>query len=464
MSAEDVRSVLEAVGEAGAGPEPTAEVLAAEVRRVTAQVRRRRATRAAGLVVGAAAAVVIGAIGVQALDAPAPAPPAQTGTPSPTSERVPTEEPVPEPTGAPLGEVTEHPLLPAASALREGMLEASTDDWRLVTYQPRTPDGPGPVAYLMDPVGALYEVPTPLALGLSPGDGGTTAVHDWLPGTSLVLVGETSGAEGPTGFTVRDVLTGATVGDLTDLTGGDTFTEARFVRDGTTDVLVTRTGLAWDTVTVAGTQRTTADGAPVWTREGFTAPDLATVTRRAVLPSPDGTRLLLNDGAPRHESATDRRGQRDVPLPAGAGECVAELWWGDAHVVLGCGATSSDRTSSGTDRTELWLVPVDAGEPVLLTDDAAGVVPLLVVDDRLVATHRDPDTEGRIAFTRDGRETPLPSPQGAGWQPYGTIDGRVLTTGTADGDLVALDPWTGTASVLLRSPGPADVVVTGQGH
>ncbi|WP_199424983.1 hypothetical protein [Actinotalea solisilvae] len=350
MTSRDLHDLLrDFAHEEGAASAATAPDPALEARALGARIARQRLVRTGAASLGAAAAVVVLAVAVQAAG-PEPAPPAtptpspapsESAAPSPTPTATPAPAPTPTPTAPVPTGVTVHPDLPPAQALPDGLLGATSPGWALVTYGAGAEVGPV-VLYLVSPEGVVYEVPTEVPLRRSPERGGGTSLVDWLPGTSLAVVAQ-DGTGGATEHAVVDLLTGEVDGVLET---GDDQPGPRFVRDGTTDVLVTRyaTDNTAELVTTVTVERRTSQGElvaalPAYTQlPGFNDGVLDATGTRLLVGSTSGVQVL---------DTRDLTALHSVPMPAyGTGGCQHAWFVGD-DVVLGCS------TALGT--ADLWL-------------------------------------------------------------------------------------------------------------
>jgi hypothetical protein len=462
----DLRSVLEGFGHDEAhGGELAPAGLDAEVRALTARVRRRRVLRSTAVGIGAAAAVTIGALTVQAVDRPDavpadPTPSVTRTTPVPSPSVTPTPTPTPTTEEPPvLGGVTAHPMLPPAQPLRAGMLESADDDWQLVTVEASKLDGgPAPVLYLVDPAGRHYEVPTPVALAINQTTWVGGYVEDWRPGSTTALVFVSTGFNGgdlTTGYyAVQDLLTGEMAGEIP--VGEDEIVIADLAGDGTTDVIVTRRPMSgddpWETA------RLTEDGAQV-AAMGPTR-DTRAPRSEPILLSPDRSMLVVSaESGPRLVRASDLAdlGPLPTPGPDGPGRCGAWVWWDESRVVLKCAPTGVDPGSTTT--AELWLVTVTGdGSPQLLGETHPSSAAAMV-GERLVTEWSGDWT----ALDSTGAATPITTmPQysalvrGAGDRVEVYLPGAWVDD--EDGDRLALvDPASGEQVMLGEVDAPGYV-------
>ncbi|WP_258725317.1 hypothetical protein [Cellulomonas sp. NS3] len=463
----DLRSALEGFGhEESRGSDLSAAGLDAEVRALTARVRRRRALRATAAGLGAATVMGVGALGVQAADRtdevpvdPRPSVTRTSPAPSPSVTRTGTPAPTPTPTSeepAVLGEVTVHPLLPPAQPLRAGMLEAAGPGWHLVTVsvpwevEPDVPDAPPPVLYLVSPSGDRFEVPTPVPLTIDSAtwDGGT--VEDWAPGSTAVVTFVSTGVslgDTRTGYlAVRDLLSGETFAEIpvpeTEWVG------ATFVGDGTTDVLVTRR-VAWTEgyTQVDRVQRLTRDGVEVG---ALGAMRQSARSDEAFVRSPDGSTLVLNDAdGLRLVRTRDLAviGDVTVPYPDAPGACGVWTWWDDDRVVLRCQPDGPSLTGEA-ETSELWLAPASGDAPARRLGDAQSYVGATMVAGRLVVL----GTPSWTAVDESGTVTTLPWSSDLSAPLHGTAGDRVhVRRSTAAGgqEIVSVDPFTGQVAQLV---------------
>lgn len=418
-------------------------------------VRARRAgfARRARVITGAAAVVVmIGAATGCGLTGSEPTPAA---TPVQSSE--PTEQP------AVLGTVTEHPLLPAAEPLREGMLEAAGPGWSLVTYDDASADGGTEahptVLYLASPQGALYEVPTSVELLATWEDVGGSAswpaIDDWLAGSSLVLVERATDLPEVSNYAVVDLLTGETLSELAAPTG--LFADASFVGDGTSDLIVVWEGPGGDPTThVERIYRTRSDGTVTADLGGFEGSQAI-----PVVVSPDRTRMALFSVD--RSWVVDLRDLTDVaaltmPHPDAPDACTGGGWLGDDVVII-CPRPTDDGSIGSVD---VWSAGPDGSLRQLASEVPAAPWEALVVGGRIVLREQPGDgwSQGgdgwSFALSADGKLTSLPAPG---------LDTRTGETVVADGrvfihlygsevdrgpeSLVSIDPFTGDRSVIL---------------
>lgn len=401
------------------------------------RIRRRRALRLAA--VGGAATLAVAltvgaAVAVGQIErAPAGALPEQPGPSDPASSPSASDEP------QPLGDVTEHSLLPDAEPLLEGMLEAAGPGWSLVQYSTEALDG-GSLVYLVDPEGALYEVPDSEEL---PG-----RLAGWLPGSTLAMfsTGRYAGES-----TVVDLVTRQRYVTVHESLAEDrdAFGDVAFIGDGTTD-LVARWA-KWDDGgvrrQVVSTVRLGLDGAergsvPTYTEAGDATP--------GIVLSPDGTRMAVGDRAGLRVVATDGltdAGTLRSPYRDGD-RCGVGEWLTDELVTLAC------RSHEGEGNVdELWLAPADGGEATFLGDvmwpDAwlvGGMTVVRTYDDDGPVLYR---ARGEGNLTRLDAELP--------WVVSGSAGGRVFGHSPQyearywDDELVSVDPFTGDRRVLLTS-------------
>ncbi len=405
------------------------------------RVGRIRAVRTGSSLLVAAAVVGLVTVGVQALEGPSLAPPA---LPSPTSTGEPTPIPTPSApltgTAAPTDAATSVDPDPAtfgsAEPMTAGALEDAVDGWHLVRYGTSSAESEVivPMAlYLVGPDGRVQVVPAAI-------DPQQWNLLDWRPGSPLAIV--RSVQEGQT--VVVDLLTGAAEPEL-----GLWLDDARFVGDGTSDVLFAANGKL---------RRVAADGSPRAESPTFTVPYGTT----AWSSSPDGAWAVLNDTTgPRVVSAGDL--STPTPLTPYTGHpeaCRAWMWVGDTDLLLQCSAGGLAEFSI-TEPNEFWLAPADGGAPRLLagTPDQARLGGVWRVGDRLVAGMYGP-SEAKASWwevTADGL-TPLTA-GGSQWVDVVEVRGAELllsvqqygsdhSMGTPS--LVALDPVRGTTRVLVK--------------
>ncbi len=464
-------------GFAGARDEAVAPDGPARVQAIVAHVRRRRVMRTVAAS-GLAAATVLGiAVGVYGVTRPEPTPPVDSPTPSvtPTPTPTPTEEPTQEPTEEPpqpLGEVTVHPLLPAAEPLMEGMLETTTPAWSMVTYYDTDVangvDGDHPtVLYLVAPDGSRFEVPTPVPLmadcafcSVTGERGAAPVVNEWLPGTSLAVVTPIhDDVDVSRHYELTDLLTGQVLArvDAADSEWAHMF----FVGDGTTDVLVVRTypqnDIGGDGVRVF--ERRSADGSlvaafdidPTDEIQHFVIDeagrqvafqgvdelrvvDLATFADVARLPVPGADTCQ-----------PDYRWSLEEP-----GRPLAQAWLDPSAVVFSC--FEGDQYSGSTS-AHFWLVGLDG-----TTTDLGGGHPMhgnATVGGRLLVS----DESTWFELQSDGTLSGLPMDRTVGLGRL--VDGRFVYVdmffdegGEPTGDLVWADPFTGERGTVLELVDP----------
>lgn len=414
-----------AAGRSGvpAGPSPR--------RSLSRRVRLARARRlglACAAVVAACGLVAGGALAVTRADRTPVASAAEVPVDPPPSV---VEEPTPPPSPRALGPVTQAPGLPPAEPLLEGMLEAAGPGWALVQVEAREVED-ATFVYLMDPDGALHEVPTPLARRTWSTD---LWIDDWLQGTSLVTVTQWQSGD----VVVVDLLTGRRL--LTIPSRIEGFSTASrtvaFVGDGTTDVIASWTSYGEDDDAVGHTVRLGLDGVErdvveyPFARGGSPEP----------LISDDRERLVLSDAAgPRVVATADFGDVASVPLPYSPedADCAATRWLGEAALLLGCVLHDSGYTN------EAWIAPVSGGEPVRLAEgygvtawaDADGVVLGRVTD--VPSSRYEGDASG-VELHRCGWDGTC------GTEPAAVIEGWMTTVGD-DGTLYVYDaPYEGVS-------------------
>ena len=415
---------------ADASPERRGAVIARRIRR-----RRARrilgiggaATLAVALTVGAAVAVtrIERTPAAGAPEQPGPVPAGSSETPTPDGPQ-------------PLGDVTEHSLLPAAEPLLEGMLEAAGPGWSLVQYVSAALDG-GSLVYLVDPEGGLYEVPGSENL---PG-----RLQDWLPGSTLALF--------ETGRHVResvvvDLVTGQQYVTLHEVLADDRGAYSAgvaFVGDGTTDLIA-----RWADWTDDGryreivrTVRVGLDGGERASAPVFAEP-VGVMSATAL--SPDGSRMAVSDRAGLRVVATDGFadvGAIDAPYRDGD-SCGVDAWFTEDLITLECSSTGQ-----GVD--EVWLAPADGGEPTLLGGSVRWPQVWLVGGATVIRGH---DDDGNALVLRtDGDLEPLDVE--LPWAVSGSAGGRVIGHTPQyearywDDELVSIDPLSGDRRALLTS-------------
>lgn len=465
-------------GFAGARDEAAARDGAARLAVITSQVRRRRVVRTVAAS-GLAAAAVLGiAAGVYGLTRPDPTPPVQTPTPTVTRtpSPTPTQEPTEEPTEPPqaLGDVTVHPLLPAAEPLLEGILEGTTPAWSMVTYYDidvaNGADGDHPtVLYLVAPDGSRFEVPTPVPL-MAPCDfcgafaelGAAPVVNEWLPGTSLAVVTPVhDDVDVARHYELTDLLTGEVLQSL-DAADGE-WAHLFFVGDGTSDVLVVRTypqnDIGGDGVRVF--ERRRADGSLVAAFDVDPADQIQHFVIDEV-----GRRVAFEGiGEVRVVDLLTFAEVARVPVPA-SDTCHADYTWGmeapgqplvqafmdQDRVVFGCGEGDE---ISGTTGSHFWLVDLDG-----TTTDLGGgheTIGFATLAGRLLLS----DESTWFELRPDGTRSDLPMDRTV--DPTRFVDGRLVYVDQYGGDggvgettreLIWVDPFTGARGTLLELVDP----------
>ncbi|MBB2924705.1 hypothetical protein [Cellulomonas cellasea] len=421
---------------AASAPDPALES-GALARRVT----RRRAVRAGATAVASLAVVGGIAVGVQAWDTapqppavPAPAPTTSEPTPAPTTP-TPTPTPSPTPTAPPAPPPT--PTFRDAEPMAPGMLEASGAGWLLAQLEEPVdgePVGSPPRLYLVSPEGRPFVVPVV-------GDTTEWRVLDWVPGTTRVLVhGRRTGA-----VAVLDLLTGVRGPTL------GSGTEARLVPDGSGDVLVPSVDGTVRRFSADGTVQSLAFSSPVF-------PTSAT----AIL-GPDGSAFVTNHATgPRALDADDwLELSMPSPYPGLPGACRVWMWVGDGEVLHECSAGGASAFAVPSTGTELWLVPVGAGTPRMLT----GLPPVTElggvwrVGDRVVAGAFGWNvTESTWWDVTEGTATRLSGGGSPSLRVVGVLGDELVVTDTPygpDGDplprsIVAVDPVTGAVRTLVE--------------
>lgn len=401
----------------------------AETARIAALASRRRRTRTAGLSAGlAAAAVVAGLLAVEVPALPSPTLPAWL---DPDRGDSPPDD----------GQVVEDPALPDAAPMPDGALESAGPGWALVLY---TGGAAGSDAvptrlYLVGPAGERYLVPH--ALEDLRDDGGLTGLQ-WLPGTTLVL------ADAPgTGWVVLDVLDGRTVAEVTP-SGPSREAEARWIGDGTTDILVQSPG-------ALSLSRVTLAGAPVAeTTLVLAEPDADPGRGWSV--SPDGRFAVTTMRSER--LVTDLGDFSAGPLlthPYPGDACAPAGWAADEVVLLTCHGWGDD---DGEAR-ELWLAPLDGAEPSPVAIPADTAQSVWSVDGRTVVRVRQDDPARLVLATPDG-DPVLDLDQedtGGSVRLVGVEGGSLLAVvvGTPPVEawrLVRIDAGTGAVTELVPAP------------
>lgn len=415
-----------------------------------AQVRRHRTRRYAG-VGAAAAAVAAGVVAVSTLTTSAPPIPAEPD-PTPTVTVSPGPGPTPEPTAAPrvpLGEVTVHPALPTAEGLAAGDLEASTSDWTLTLVEAITEDDPPPrVLYLLGPEGQRYEVPTPVSW-----EG--RYLDDWLPGTTLVLVGDDAGApelsRAAAPWVLLDVLTGEVLTTITvpEPDSGQVLPTVDFVGDGTHDVLLASVEptdapgrvihharrLAPDGTVVTEMEPSTFEG-------GFDAP--ATV-------SPDGAWVLLRTWlGVEVRSTSDLSADAPGALPhtEAPERCAPGSWLGGSELAVLC--NPDGRWDVSAETVETWAVDLAGGAPTLLATGPRTDAQWRV-GQQVIGSHSrlEGDSWAELLRLSPGPVEPVAITGFEGSVRH--VSGGRLWVDVRDGDdldLVAVDPRTGATQLL----------------
>lgn len=347
----DLRSLLHEAARteaAEAAREAPADV-AAEVERLAALARRRRARVTGGWLAGAAAVVALGVVLSDVLPAADPVPPAR---PAPWVEETPDDGPVEVER---VDGVVVHDGLPVARAMPDGALESAVDGSALVLYgAPASPADdalPPTVLYLVDPDGDVVDVPHALVL-----DGpDMVSPQSWLPGTRLVLTAVHAPVDT---FEVVDLLSGDVLGRVQ--AEGSMSPDVRFAGDGTTDLVVVRP--SGGTVTV---DRITAQG-DVLASTTVEAPAEVDVSAGWITSEDGRWGMSTLPGERLVTAMTDVSPGPSLPYPDGpTGDCRPSTWVG-ADVLLRCEAGGAWLARPGTGD----LVPVLAGAP----DAAAGRV------------------------------------------------------------------------------------------
>jgi len=399
----------------------------------------RARTRRGMAVVGAAAvlAVVASACsGPQSAEPALPVPAARTGTASPTSTA--TEAPTVPP-------VTAHEGLPVAQPMPPGLLASTTDAWTMFSINSRSIGGDQrpttgiwaglpTVLYLLDPAGALYEVPSAQSVW--------DPTVDWLPGSSLAIR-ISAGDSHPT-VQVVDLLTSHVLSTIDRDVPDAGIVSAFFLRDGTQDILVTTEKSVSDDPAKAEyslTRRSPsgdilATGGPFVGGVGGVSAD---------------RRSILVGGSPQHVVSLD--GFTDVrtlqlPYPNQTDACWSPQWMDDVRVLVECSSTGK---GVGADRG-LWIVPTNGGSPSLLAPGRAvqqtwstrgAATALLTIAGSIGGTTELTriDAQGTLTPLREvaDRDVVLLDPL---W---------IATPGSIPGssDIAAVDPATGVSTVVF---------------
>lgn len=412
-------------------------------------VRRRRARWFGAVAAVTAGALVLGVGAVMAVGRLAE--PDSAGVADEPVVQTPEATQSPEPQA--LGPVTVDPLLPAAEPLLEGMLEAAGPGWSIVQY--RNEAVSGCIFYLVSPEGDRYEIPTPLA-GVDRSVGG---LHDWLRGSRLVLLGRNTrdGAE----FDVVDILTGDRYftlhWGLADEPGGWYYLTAEFAEDGSTDLLASWRGNAYEPPSqVALTVRLTVDGQEVARIPEYRGTDSSNSSWAL---SPDGTQLALNEYGRLHVvRAADFAEVAAIttPYPDHPGDCQVGQWWSPDEVLLRC---------SGADGVgqEVWIAPVGGGAPAELASSqywlevwrVGGQAVVRGVDESWLAV-RVLQADGTLAAGAvEVPEIVTAVARGRLYAYNPAYDGPYW-----DNALVAVDPFSGSTVELFPAHGDYDLIAS----
>lgn len=300
-------------------------------------------------VVGAAAALAVVA---SACSGPQSAEPALLGPAALPVAASPTSTPAASPTVVP--PVTFHEGLPTAQPMPAGLLGSTTDAWTMFSInsqfiggdqKPTTGIWAGlpTVLYVLDPAGALYEVPSVQSVW--------DPMVDWLPGSSLAI-GIGPGDSHLT-FRVVDLLTGHVLSTIDRDVPDAGIVGASFLKDGTQDILVTSEKSVTDDP--AKTQYSLTRTSPAGDILATGGPFLGGVGGISA-----DRRSILVGRSPQHVVSLD--GFTDVetlllPYPNQIDACWSPLWIDDARVLVDCSSTGQ---GLGEDRG-LWIVPTNGG-------------------------------------------------------------------------------------------------------
>jgi hypothetical protein len=457
---EDLSTALrEFVAEEARAASATAPDPRREAAALAARVARRRAVRGGLAVSAAAAATVVVTLGLGAGSgrdvAPAPpavpAPSASAGpSPAPTTTATPPAVPAPPQTPAPSPDGAAPVVPEAAQPLPDGLLETTDARWQLVLHRGHDDDGllVSPTAvYLVGPDGSTYAVPVVLPAAPAIGPTALWYLEDWLPGTSRILVTWPDGSRSA----VVDVRTGEVHQDLE----GVAWNGARFLRDGSGDVLASGGAGSGDLrrVTPAGDVR-----AAVPVRE----------VRADSLPwrlSPDASAVLLNPTSGPAVLTSDDLAPVALapPYPDLPDACRGWGWVAPGEVLLECDLGGARPYTPGMP-TEFWLGSVggDAPRPLTGMPGSTSLGGVWRVGDRLVAGTWGPrEDRARWWEVVDGGLTPLSDGGTPEVDVVGVVGDRLLAVTSEPGaardegsrvsSLVVVDPLTGDTRSLLTT-------------
>jgi TolB protein len=199
--------------------------------------------------------------------------------------------------------------------------------------------------YLVDPVGGRYKITT----FPPPGDEGVPELIDWSGDGSKALfqIQENGSARQAV---IVDLHTGAqTTIDVDDY--------PRFTRPDGKALLVSTFGFSSEPSSL---ERIDLDGHKQLT---YPTDKLGSAFNGRYVATADGTRLVLGTDAGLSLMGNDGTVGSTISVP-GEEDCEPVRWWdGDASttVLARCSSTEQEYTSN------LWLVPIDGGEPTALT-------------------------------------------------------------------------------------------------
>ena len=180
--------------------------------------------------------------------------------------------------------------------------------------------------------------------------------------------------------------------------------------------------------------------------------------------SPDRSQIVVNDAAGPRAIATDgfTPSTLPVPYPDRRDACRARMWVDDTLLLMVCTAAGGTPFDVGGTGTELWLVPVDGGDPRQLVGlPAQGYLAgVWRVGDRLVAGNIEPGESESAAswweITDDG-VVALSTGGPPGLEIQGVRGSEIVATSRppsteaapATASLVAIDPVRGTTRTVV---------------